>query len=101
MRLSKKVLTIYRRFNVLAANRGKKERMMQEMGTAWFFPRTRQIWAKCEKCRDWNRMDVKLRDFRPTPEKPYKMQCKCNANMIIVKAQFARKNMKRGAQAGK
>lgn len=72
------------------------------MGVAWFFSRTRQVWAKCEKCCDWNRIDVKLDGFQPAPEKPYQTQCaKCDANMIIVKAQFARKNMKRRVQAGK
>ena len=69
--------------------------MMREMGTAWFFPRTRQVWAKCEKCRDWNTIDVKLRDFKPTPEKPYETKCGCNAKKTITKIQFARKNMKK------
>lgn len=68
----------------------------KKMGAAWLFPSCSEIWAKCQECGKWNRIDVKISDFRLTPEKPYEIQClKCDVNMTIERVWFARKGMEK------
>jgi len=68
----------------------------KKMGVGWLFPAASEIWAKCQECGVWNRINVKISDFRPSPEKPYQTQCvKCSANMTIERVWFARKGLKR------
>lgn len=67
-----------------------------KMNIGWLFFADSEIWAKCRKCAEWNKVNVRMDKFRPTPKEPHKMRCvKCNAIIAIDRVYFARKGMKK------
>jgi hypothetical protein len=64
------------------------------MGVAWYFP-LGEIWAKCQECGTWNKIDEKLETFKRSPEEPYKFRCSNGHIISIQRVYFSRKGMKK------
>lgn len=70
----------------------------KEMNPSWLFTDKSEIWSKCNKCGEWNKIAEKgeTDKFRASPEKPFENICDvCKRKGIFVeRVWFARKGMK-------